>query len=84
VADWVFGTCIVPRTVYADGEPSDPEMFRHPKPIAPIAWLDAWAKRSMQARRSRIAADVETELTRPDDEVASKRMEAAHPSRTKP
>lgn len=52
VADWVFRTCIIPRTVYADGELSDPEMFRKPRPRAPIAWLDEWAKRSVQRRRA--------------------------------
>jgi hemolysin III len=52
VADWVFRTCIIPRTVYAHGEPSDPEMFRRPRPLAPIAWLDAWAKHAVQTRRA--------------------------------
>ncbi len=51
VADWVFRTCIIPRTVYAHGEPSDPEMFRSPRPIAPIAWLDARARRAVKERR---------------------------------
>lgn len=62
VADWVFRTCIIPRTVYAHGEASDPEMFRSPRPIAPIAWLDAWARRAVRERRApagnRIIEDV--------------------------
>lgn len=56
VADWVFRTCIIPKTVYADGEPSEPDMFRSPRPLRPIAWLDGLARRSVQRRRA-LAAD---------------------------
>lgn len=52
VADWLFRTCVIPRTVYAQGEASDAEMFRSPRPIAPIAWLDARAKRAVSDRRA--------------------------------
>ena len=57
LADWVFRTCIIPRTVYAHGEPSDPSMFCHPRPVALIAWLDARAKRAMAKRRRRAGAE---------------------------
>ena len=53
VADWVFRTCIIPRTVYADGEPASAEMFRRPRPLAPIAWLDERARRAVATRRAR-------------------------------
>jgi hemolysin III len=67
VADWVFRTCIIPRTVYAHGEPSDGEMFRSPRPVAPIAWLDAWAKNSVRKRRARSGGDAIEGLTRSED-----------------
>jgi hemolysin III len=56
VADWAFRTCIIPKTVYANGEPSEPDMFRSPRPLAPIAWLDGLARRSVQRRRAQSAA----------------------------
>ena len=51
LADWAFGTCIVPKTIYADGEESAPEKFRRPRPRALIWWLDAWTERIVQGRR---------------------------------
>lgn len=60
VADWVFGTCILPQTVYADGEDWSPEKFRSPQPRAIIRRLDAWAERTVRDRRA--AAAVESEL----------------------
>jgi len=70
VADWVFRTCVIPRTVYAHGEPSDGEMFRSPRPLAPIAWLDAWAKNSVRRRRARAGEDPIESLTSIDADVA--------------
>ncbi len=58
VADWVFRTCIVPKTVYENGEPSDPEMFRRPNPIAPIAWLDERARRAVRERRGHAEQEI--------------------------
>lgn len=81
VADWVFRTCIVPRTVYSHGEPSDPEMFRSPRPIAPIAWLDGLARRAVQRRRasaSETASAPVAEIVVLDD--AGKPVEAAEPT----
>ena len=51
IADWVFGTCVIPQTVYADGEEWTPEKFRSPRPRALIARLDAWAKHVVERRR---------------------------------
>ncbi|MGH7995560.1 MAG: PAQR family membrane homeostasis protein TrhA [Opitutaceae bacterium] len=56
VADWVFRTCVIPRTVYADGEEWDAEEFRHPRPRWPIAQLDAWSARRVAVRRAAAAA----------------------------
>lgn len=52
LADWVFGTCVIPQTVYADGEEWSPDKFRHPRPRGFIRRLDAWADRVVQRRRS--------------------------------
>lgn len=56
VADWVFGTCVIPQTVYAQGEISTPEKFRAPRPVALIRGIDALTSRLVQARRSAAAA----------------------------
>lgn len=56
VADWVFGTCVIPQTVYAEGEEWTPDKFRSPAPRALIRALDRWADRVVQRRRVRAAA----------------------------
>jgi hemolysin III len=52
VADWVFGTCVIPQTVYAEGEEWTPDKFRRPAPRAIIKALDAWAERVVERRRA--------------------------------
>jgi hemolysin III len=52
IADWVFGTCVVPTTVYADGEEWTAEKFRSPRPRWLIRRLDLWANRVVQRRRA--------------------------------
>jgi hemolysin III len=52
IADWVFGTCIIPRTVYADGEEWAAGKFTQPRPVALIRWLDACAIKTVQRRRA--------------------------------
>lgn len=61
VADWVFGTCVIPRTVYADGEEWTAEKFRAPQPRWCIRQLDTWAARAVERRRQRAAAGPEAE-----------------------
>lgn len=56
VADWLFGTCIIPQTVYAAGEVATPEKFTSPRPIALIRWLDGVSERSVARRRAQAAA----------------------------
>lgn len=53
LADWIFGTCVIPQTVYAQGEAWSPEKFRSPNPRALIRGLDAWTVRVGQERRAR-------------------------------
>ena len=56
VADWVFGTCVIPQTVYAHGEEWTPDKFRSPTPRSFINALDAWADRAVQRRRAAASA----------------------------
>jgi hemolysin III len=67
LADWTFGTCAIPQTIYADGEEWTPEKFRSPKPRWLIRHCDAWAKRIVQQRRALAAADPSPETERAVD-----------------
>jgi hemolysin III len=73
VADWVFGTCVIPQTIYAEGEEWTPDKFRSPTPRAIIARLDAWADRVVRQRRE------QTSSTQPGIEAAIPVPEAPHP-----
>ncbi len=53
LADWVFGTCVIPQTVFAQGETWSPEKFRRPRPRWLIRTLDRWAQQAVQRRRER-------------------------------
>jgi hemolysin III len=55
LADWTFGTCVIPQTVYADGEEWTPDKFRQPNPRWLIRQLDGWAERVVRERRARAA-----------------------------
>ncbi len=56
LADWAFGTCVIPRTIYADGEEWAPEKFRRPQPRRFIRRLDAWADQIVEHRRLAVTA----------------------------
>ncbi len=51
VADWCLGTCVIPRTVYADGEEWTAEKFSSPRPRALVRVLDRWAASAVRRRR---------------------------------
>lgn len=55
LADWAFGTCVIPQTVYAQGEEWTPDKFRSPAPRGFIRRLDAWADRVVQRHRAAVA-----------------------------
>ncbi|MBS0662214.1 MAG: hypothetical protein JSR48_03050 [Verrucomicrobia bacterium] len=59
LADWTFGTCVMPRTVYADGEEWTPDKFLAPRPRWIVRQLDAWTGRIVQRHRARQAAAVD-------------------------
>lgn len=56
LADWVFGTCVIPQTLYAEGEEWTPDKFRSPRPRRLIRFLDACARRIVEQRRLLVAA----------------------------
>ncbi len=51
LADWLFRTCVIPPTIYADGEEWKAENFSAPRPVMVIRWLDACAAKIIAARR---------------------------------
>jgi len=53
LADWVFGTCVIPGTLYADGEAWSSGKFDRPRPVAFIRWLDGVAARTVNRRRKK-------------------------------
>ncbi len=57
VADWVCGTCVIPRSLYTHGgKLAAPSEFDSPRPIALIRWLDTAADRAVARRRARAIA----------------------------
>ncbi|MES2696044.1 MAG: hemolysin III family protein [Verrucomicrobiota bacterium] len=72
VPDWLFGTCVIPKTIYADGEDWKPENFTAPRPRALIRWLDGVADRSIAAKRARAS------LPPPPDRVYTRGEEIAN------
>ncbi|MDB6094481.1 MAG: channel protein hemolysin family [Verrucomicrobia bacterium] len=52
LGDWLFRTCVIPQTVYADGEEWAPDKFRSPQPVALVRKLDSWAANVVQRRRA--------------------------------
>ncbi|MDX2186436.1 MAG: hypothetical protein SFV32_05860 [Opitutaceae bacterium] len=52
VADWLFRTCVIPPSLYAEGEVWKQENFTAPRPAALIRFLDGCADRGIRRRRS--------------------------------
>lgn len=57
VFDWVFGTCILPKTLYTHGMEWTATEFTSPRPIALVRWCDEKADAIVAARRQRARAD---------------------------
>jgi hemolysin III len=53
VADWVFGTCIIPPGLYADGAEWHPSQFLSPRPCAFIRWCDRASTAVVERRRAK-------------------------------
>jgi len=52
LADWAFGTCLMPKSIYADGEEWTADEFKSPRPVWPIRMLDRAADRAVQRHRA--------------------------------
>jgi hemolysin III len=56
LADWAFGTCLMPRSIYSDGQEWTADEFKSPRPVWPIRMLDQAADRAIQRRRAGVSA----------------------------
>jgi hemolysin III len=56
IADLLFGTCLMPRSIYANGAEWNPDEFKSPRPIWPIRKLDEAAEKVVRRHRSDAAA----------------------------
>ncbi len=52
VFDWVFGTFILPKTLYTDGSEWKATEFTSPRPCALIRWCDAQSDARVKSRRA--------------------------------
>ncbi len=52
VFDWVFGTFILPKTLFTHGSEWHPSEFKSPRPYAVIRWCDAKADAIIKKRRA--------------------------------
>ncbi len=57
VFDWVFGTFLLPKSLYVDGSEWTPEEFVSPRPVAFIRWCDARSDELVKRRRAAAQAD---------------------------
>lgn len=56
VFDWVFGTFILPKSLYVDGSEWTPTEFTSPRPVALIRWCDAKTDALVKNRRQHVQA----------------------------
>lgn len=57
VADWVFGTCVIPGVLYKHGQSvAEEKEFLSPRPIGLIRWLDRLTDQVVKTRRQRAQA----------------------------
>ena len=55
LADWLLGTCLMPKSIYADGDEWTAIEFESPKPTWLIRTLDQAADRAVQSHRSGVS-----------------------------
>lgn len=72
LADWAFGTFILPKSLYVDGADWQPADFTSPRPYAFTRWLDAKTDAIVKNRRRRAKAAPAAELvTEAESETAA-------------
>jgi hemolysin III len=52
VFDWIFGTFLLPKSLYVDGSEWNATEFTSPRPVALIRWCDAWTDARVKNRRA--------------------------------
>jgi hemolysin III len=62
VADWLFGTCLMPRSIYSDGDEWSAVEFASPTPAWPIRMLDMATERAVRRHRAGDEAVVAAEV----------------------
>jgi hemolysin III len=60
VADWTFGTFILPKSLYLDGSEWQAAEFTSPQPCAFIRWCDRTSDALVQRRRQRVQGGVKS------------------------
>ncbi len=71
VGDWVFGTFILPKSLYADGSEWQPAEFTSPRPCAFIRWCDRKSEELVKRHRQRAADEVALAAPAPAAAVAA-------------
>ncbi|HEY0944499.1 MAG TPA: hypothetical protein VGD81_04500 [Opitutaceae bacterium] len=56
LADWLFGTCVFPKTLYADNSEWQEAQFERPRPRWLVRWLDRQTDAIVSRRRRRARA----------------------------
>lgn len=71
VADWVFGTFVLPQSLYAHGGATPVSTdFKSPQPRAFIRWLDRLADQAVARRRARAATQAAQPTCRAEKDMA--------------
>jgi hemolysin III len=65
LADWTFGTCLMPKSIYADGEEWTPDKFVSPLPCRPVRWLDKYVEQAVQGRRAQKTQELGADSLKP-------------------
>jgi hemolysin III len=52
LADWALGTCLMPKSIYADGDEWTPSEFESPRPVWFIRMLDRAAENAVMRHRA--------------------------------
>lgn len=62
MGDWTFGTCVIPKSIYADGDEWTASEFTCPHPRWLIRKLDAWSAKIIQNRRQAAKDQTQEEI----------------------
>ena len=75
----MFGTCVIPKSIYADGDEWQESEFTRPRPYWLIRVMDQWAVGVVQKRRQAAKNNV-VEKTQEEINLAVSKMAEASSS----